>query len=352
MKGIKDLKSIKPYSTDDHNLTSVKLDLIKILIVVQILLNILVIIHSIANNLNFYAYLGQFSTISVMVLTAFLIYKKFSITTITLPLCLFYVIAVVPGVRFGLGTDHPLPIMLSAYTGIIIILLLEGWHRISILGLFLIISTVISFIDFQNISEASATPAALGQMISLYMLYSLISVSVWVFKGKFMALNNDIFQSSMTDHLTGASNSLMLDRKLKQKVALFDEFGHNFSAVLIDMDNFKSINDTYGHKQGDRVLCDFVEHANEFIREDDLLARYGGDEFIILFSNCDKQDAQKVVTRLLTETHRIHTITELSFSAGICDYKEAVHLKKDIMKIADERMYHAKGEGKNSVCIT
>lgn len=344
--------SKKVNHSEFYYLKSVKLELIKILIITQLILDAIIIVHSFANDSNYYAIIGQLMTVFVMLVAALLLHLKVKVNVISLILCLYYSLIVVPSVCMAIGTSHPLPILIALYTAIIIILLLEGKTRLLVLGIYLIISTIISAIDIIDLSHTTTLNDAITHSFSLYLLYSLISVTVWVFKSRFLKLSEAIFKSSLTDHLTGAYNIKMLDRILEKHEENDPKGQGDFAVALIDMDNFKSINDTYGHKQGDQILIDFVKHANKFIRSGDLLCRYGGDEFVILFSRCDKKTAYDIVSRLLDETHNIDTITEISFSAGIADFQEAQRLNQDILKIADQRMYAAKKKGKNSVALS
>ncbi len=126
---------------------------------------------------------------------------------------------------------------------------------------------------------------------------------------------------------------------------------------MIDIDFFKSINDSYGHEAGDIVLKKFVENSSHIIREYDLFGRFGGEEFVILFSRANDNVSSKIIARMQTyfKENPIFIDEEikinLTFSAGIAKMKEGESLR-NLIKRADISMYEAKQTGRDTVIIS
>ena len=132
----------------------------------------------------------------------------------------------------------------------------------------------------------------------------------------------------------------------------------SFSIIMIDIDNFKKINDTYGHDIGDKVLRNLGIFLNSKKRKSDIVARYGGEEFVIILSDTDKIDALKFVINLLEnikENIKIPInesfILTITVSVGISVFPYDSENKNNLLKIADENLYHTKTNGKNGVTI-
>lgn len=146
---------------------------------------------------------------------------------------------------------------------------------------------------------------------------------------------------SETDHLTGLYNSSKLNNDLKKykiKKSLI-------SLALIDLDDFKKINDTYGHLKGDKVLKEFSDIIKSSIRSNDKAYRYGGDEFVIIFENIKKYDAKKIIERIKDNIEKLN----IKFSVGI---EDSQNVKIDeLIKNADEKAYIAKRKGKNKIVV-
>lgn len=148
------------------------------------------------------------------------------------------------------------------------------------------------------------------------------------------------------DYLTGAYNRRKLDRQMHEKIQS-SSAGHTFAAVLIDLDNFKMINDTMGHNVGDAALCDVVSILRESIRANDLLARYGGDEFCIVLECTSNEELETVVHRIETRLARFNASCArpylLSFSMGYHIYDVHSHMNvHEFQKQLDDLMYEHK----------
>lgn len=152
-----------------------------------------------------------------------------------------------------------------------------------------------------------------------------------------------------TDPLTGLSNRRALEGRL---ASLLDRQSP-FALVIADIDHFKKVNDTHGHEVGDRSLVVFAKTLQQSVRGEDLVCRFGGEEFVVLLPNFDATRAAQVVDRVRTELPRItqrNALPSFSFSAGVVDHGHA-RAADELLRIADETLYRAKTEGRNRVLV-
>ncbi|SFP91183.1 diguanylate cyclase [Nitrosomonas cryotolerans] len=155
------------------------------------------------------------------------------------------------------------------------------------------------------------------------------------------------------DHLTGILNRRGLDIAFKRESSRAKRHQIPLCLALLDIDNFKRLNDTYGHKVGDDALIYLVEAVKDTTRPDDVIARFGGEEFVILLPNTDLEKAITVLSRIqrnLTKKFFLHENKRLliTFSAGVAEY-QAGELQQNMMMRADAAMYRAKNNGKNQI---
>lgn len=153
------------------------------------------------------------------------------------------------------------------------------------------------------------------------------------------------------DELTGLWNRRSFNERLLETIQRSRRHGSRFCILMMDLDHFKLVNDTYGHQIGDIVLRSFSYRINERIRESDYFARWGGEEFILLIDNADiAQAAQLAETlRVSIESSRFDPVQSLTISIGVAEYKpeEAID---SLLARADKHLYDAKEAGRNRVC--
>jgi diguanylate cyclase (GGDEF)-like protein len=156
-----------------------------------------------------------------------------------------------------------------------------------------------------------------------------------------------------TDSLTGLWNKSYCFSRLEQELRRTKRNKGTFSVLMIDIDNFKTINDTYGHLQGDDYLTAFAELLKKSVRISDIISRYGGDEFVTILPDTTTEGAQKVAEKLMKKAQTIKFFSEHEFtiSIGICSRCETFKDYAEIIKCADYALYKGKRGGKNrSVC--
>lgn len=155
------------------------------------------------------------------------------------------------------------------------------------------------------------------------------------------------------DALTGALNRKGMDEALESEVGRLQRQGGSLSLALLDIDNFKKLNDSLGHAVGDAALVHLSKVAREAIRPQDTLARYGGEEFVVLLPNTPVDDAVSAMVRVQRELTRrffLHNNDKvlITFSCGVAQLSDD-ETPHDALKRADEAMYLAKRSGKNRV---
>jgi len=164
-------------------------------------------------------------------------------------------------------------------------------------------------------------------------------------------------RQAIYDHLTDMYNKKYLLQRIESEIKRAERHNHSVSVIFIDIDNFKNFNDKHGHLLGDKLLKDFSLLVKDGLRKNDIVGRFGGEEFVIVASETDKKGANSLTSKLLNLTKKLKflgadgPLSGVTFSAGISSYPEDGITLPEIIQKADEAMYIAKSEGKNQVHI-
>lgn len=164
--------------------------------------------------------------------------------------------------------------------------------------------------------------------------------------------HSEIERLAVTDGLTGLFNHRHFQERLAQELSRLDRLSGRLSLLLIDIDNFKKINDTYGHQVGDSVLIRVAALAKKTARNIDIPARYGGEEFAVVLLGTDEKGAMNMAERLRKTVMDTKFSSEMNtfnvtVSIGISTSAEDVKKKEELIERADKALYHAKGSGRN-----
>lgn len=162
---------------------------------------------------------------------------------------------------------------------------------------------------------------------------------------------------SVTDVLMGIKNRRYFDQKICEEVALSKRYKLPLSIIMVDVDYFKNINDTYGHKVGDEVLKSIAVLILSVVRDTDIVARYGGEEVVIITPNSGKQEAELLAERLrrviestiVTTISSTQEVVQVTASMGVCSMSHAITDKDALIEEADAALYIAKNQGRNRV---
>lgn len=206
--------------------------------------------------------------------------------------------------------------------------------------------------EFNNLSNKLTT---INILIAFFVALILLIITVSSSKNnlKIKAYQKELATLAHFDHLTNIYNRRYFYIISNNLLKLSIRKKESISVCMIDIDNFKNINDTYGHPIGDLVIKTLAERLQSLIRKSDIVARYGGEEFIILFPNTNIEGANIITEKICTEISKViisHKNGEINFtvSIGISEFKENQSLDT-IINNADKALYHAKKMGKNKV---
>jgi len=163
----------------------------------------------------------------------------------------------------------------------------------------------------------------------------------------------EVTQASREDFLTKLYNKRALEEMMAQKEADFERYGHSYCIAMFDLDHFKSVNDTYGHDAGDAVLKAFAQILKNNGRTNDIIGRFGGEEFLAILGDTDIEGAKVFANKVRLQVVKAHFVYQdkriaVSVSIGLALRTDYPSLRSTIVG-ADERLYDAKKKGRNRV---
>ncbi|ASA57713.1 hypothetical protein BSQ33_18400 [Vibrio gazogenes] len=155
---------------------------------------------------------------------------------------------------------------------------------------------------------------------------------------------------SVTDRLTGMHNRLKLDETLEREISRADRHNHPLSIIMFDIDDFKVVNDTFGHQVGDEVLCNIAELLKQHVRKTDIPGRWGGEEFLVVCPETDHHGVRILAEKIrqLFMNHDFNVVGHCTCSFGVATRQDNENIEQMIER-ADMALYTAKDRGKNRV---
>jgi len=160
-------------------------------------------------------------------------------------------------------------------------------------------------------------------------------------------------EDTFRDPLTGAYNRRYFNHRLQIEIKRAERYKRNLSILMIDIDNFKDLNDEFGHTEGDRILRLLVEVIQKNLRQTDVLCRYGGEEFVVLLPETNIASARIVAEKLRKTVEKRLAIEQMgvkkpvTISIGVANFPSDAYSAETLIQTADRRLYQAKRAGKN-----
>jgi diguanylate cyclase len=158
------------------------------------------------------------------------------------------------------------------------------------------------------------------------------------------------------DQLTGANNRRAYDKQIADEMSRFLRYGTVFSLLLLDVDKFKLVNDTYGHAVGDKCLQEIIKRTMPLLRKNDMLARYGGEEFVVIMPETEKEGGQIAAEKIRKTIGKIEFLykkdkVKVTVSIGVSQSQKGDENHIQVFDRADIAVYQAKDQGRNKVIV-
>ncbi len=193
---------------------------------------------------------------------------------------------------------------------------------------------------------------------SISLIFSPVYISgmtLFLTSSYMLDAQDELAQQADTDPMTGLCNRRYFVRQAKKILNSASRYQHPISVIMCDIDNFKTINDKYGHETGDTVIKAFGNCLSKMLRNDDILARYGGEEFVILLPQANDLAVMLVAERMREEAEALaikipRGQLRFTVSFGVCQVTDFSNIEISISE-ADTAMYQAKNSGRNRVCL-
>ena len=185
-----------------------------------------------------------------------------------------------------------------------------------------------------------------------------VVISFAILDSTAVRLTHQLYESSVRDPLTRAHNRRYLVERLSSEIAYARRHKTRLGLILFDLDHFKRVNDTHGHLAGDEVLREIAALVSRLIRTEDVFARFGGEEFVVLVRGIEQPNLTRFAERIRVAVERLeisaeNTVLKVTISVGVAvlsELGEGERTADGLLRLADERLYVAKSAGRNRTC--
>ncbi|KAA0548381.1 diguanylate cyclase [Bacillus sp. BGMRC 2118] len=276
-----------------------------------------------------------------------------------LPATLSMALVIIGRFLFGVNTSSYLAVILAVSVTFISILIAR-WKVTNKLKVFYSL-TFANFIFTILVSYLIQDFNTIMLIIPTYWVISYMAGYLSFYVVQYLRNSQRLFEryktESATDGLTGLNNVRKFDELFNNLLKELDSKNEMLSLLYMDIDHFKRINDTYGHKEGDVVLIELGKILKDTVRSFDIVSRNGGEEFTVILLDCPTKRAIQIGERIrnsvqnhtfiLTTGEQIH----ITISIGIACYNETTDTPSSLIEDADQALYQAKRAGRNRVCV-
>ena len=206
-----------------------------------------------------------------------------------------------------------------------------------------------------HLSQISINSGVLGLVIGS-LIARVYTNKISDYENSLDEKNETLKYLACTDGLTGIMNRRSFDEVSTQYFEMAKRNTKHISLLVLDLDNFKIVNDTHGHSTGNQILISFAHTIKGLLRKSDVFARVGGEEFVVLLFDTDDKNAFNLAEKIRVEVENIllehdHDIVKITTSIGISQNQENDMSFLEIFDRSDKALYQAKSEGRNRVCI-
>jgi diguanylate cyclase (GGDEF)-like protein len=248
------------------------------------------------------------------------------------------------------GVDSPL---MNLYLLVIIFSALTLGKIVTLLE-FALISTVYFFLAQPDFYQESFSTSRFSEMIMTFAPYLLVAYLTSLLAADLKHAREGLEQLSDTDELTGLKNRRAFNAALDAESKKAIRYNRKFSVLMLDADDLKSVNDKHGHAVGDKLIISIAMVIQDSLRETDVLARYGGDEFVAILTETPHERAIEVAERIRAAVENTSFSADServssTISIGVSSFTQDVEQQDGIMIRADKKLYESKRKGKNTI---
>ena len=217
-----------------------------------------------------------------------------------------------------------------------------------------LISACYLYMGYAEFEYGVFSLATFSDLMSTFTPFILVAYLTTMLSADIQYAKDKIIKLSQTDELTGLLNMRSFNSILSSEVSKFSRYGRTFSVMMVDADGLKQVNDRFGHEAGNRLVTMIANTIQDGLRETDILARYGGDEFVVMLPEASAEDTSKTAQRirqaventtLSQDGERIST----TVSVGIANCPEDATDEQTLLDRADTALYRSKRSGRNQV---
>ena len=248
------------------------------------------------------------------------------------------------------GIESPL---INLYLLVIIFSALTLGKLVTLLE-FILITAVYFYLGQSVYYQDTFSMIYFSEVMMLFVPYLLVGYLTSLLAADLKNARKGLELLSDTDELTGLKNRRAFNNELETHVKRGTRYKNRFSVLMLDADNLKSVNDSLGHAVGDKLIISIAQVIQEALRETDVLARYGGDEFVVILSETTEKPALEIAERIRSSVENTSFSSggervSSTISIGISCFPDDSEIGSEIIARADSELYKSKRKGKNAV---